>query len=100
MRLRTPLVLAVVAGLALFTACRDGGGPPAPSTSTTADGYDFSAIGHGVLELGPKDLHTLQPGRPDETAPIAVLGAGTGLGEGFLIPVDGGYRGAGIIVRD
>ncbi len=50
---------------------------------------DFAAIGHGVLGLGGAALHTLQPGRPDAAAPIAVLGAGTGLGEGFLIPEPG-----------
>ncbi len=53
---------------------------------------DFAAIGHGILGLGGEDLHTLQPGRPDAAAPIAVLGAGTGLGEGFLIPGDTGPR--------
>jgi glucokinase len=47
---------------------------------------DFAAIGHGVPALAPVDLHTLQPGQPDPTAPIAIIGAGTGLGEGFLIP--------------
>ncbi len=46
---------------------------------------DFSAVGYGVLGLQPKDLHTLQAGEPDASAPIAVIGAGTGLGEGFLI---------------
>lgn len=54
---------------------------------------DFAAIGYGVLGLDPADLHTLQsaPAVPD--APIAVIGAGTGLGEGFLIPVSKGkYR--------
>lgn len=53
---------------------------------------DFTAIGHGVLELAADDLHTLQPGLPDDAAPIAVLGAGTGLGEGFLIPAEGGHH--------
>ena len=51
---------------------------------------DFAAIGHGVPALPPQDLHTLQQGRPDPAAPIAVIGAGTGLGEGFLIPDAGG----------
>jgi glucokinase len=54
---------------------------------------DFAAIGYGVLGLAPEDLHTLQavPAVPD--APIAVIGAGTGLGEGFVIPVSKGkYR--------
>lgn len=53
---------------------------------------DFVAVGHGVTGLAPEALHTLQPGRPDAAAPIAVIGAGTGLGEGFLIPRPGGHR--------
>jgi len=46
---------------------------------------DFAAIGYGVLGLETDDLHTLQAGTPDDAAPIAILGAGTGLGQGFLI---------------
>ncbi len=46
---------------------------------------DFEAVGYGVLGLEAEDLHTLQPGNPDPSAPIAVMGAGTGLGQGFLI---------------
>ncbi|KKI99599.1 glucokinase [Prochlorothrix hollandica] len=46
---------------------------------------DFAAVGYGVLGLGEGDLCTLQVGDRDTTAPIAVLGAGTGLGEAFLI---------------
>ncbi|MEH2241613.1 glucokinase [Nostoc sp.] len=54
---------------------------------------DFVAVGYGVLGLSPQeDLHTLQPGRHDANAPIAVIGAGTGLGQGFLIPQLHGYR--------
>lgn len=53
---------------------------------------DFAAIGHGVLGLPPTDLHTLQLGDYDPQAPIAVIGAGTGLGESFLIPNNTGYR--------
>ncbi|MGB3491171.1 MAG: glucokinase [Elainellaceae cyanobacterium] len=53
---------------------------------------DFAAVGYGVLGLGDDDLCTLQS--PDEapaaTAPIAVIGAGTGLGEGFLVPSSSG----------
>ncbi len=45
---------------------------------------DFAAVGYGVLGLGQQDLHTLQVGEPSDAAPIGVLGAGTGLGEGFL----------------
>ena len=46
---------------------------------------DFAAVGYGVLGLEATDLHTLQIGQPELSAPIAVIGAGTGLGEGFLI---------------
>ena len=53
---------------------------------------DFVAVGYGVLGLSERDLHTLQLGQPDADAPIAVIGAGTGLGQGFLTPQPGGYR--------
>jgi glucokinase len=54
---------------------------------------DFAAIGHGIFGLQEGDLATLQSAPPDASAPIAVIGAGTGLGEGFLIPApDGTYR--------
>ncbi|MEM6836365.1 MAG: glucokinase [Cyanobacteria bacterium P01_C01_bin.120] len=46
---------------------------------------DFEAIGHGVLGLDDNDIHVLQPGIPDSSAPVAVIGAGTGLGQGFLL---------------
>lgn len=46
---------------------------------------DFAAVGYGVLGLDASDLHTLQTGQQKADAPIAVIGAGTGLGEGFLI---------------
>lgn len=50
---------------------------------------DFAAIGYGVLGLEAKDLHVLQEADPRQKqrsdAPLAVLGAGTGLGECFLI---------------
>lgn len=53
---------------------------------------DFVAIGHGVLGLSKQDLHTLQPGQLDANAPVAVIGAGTGLGQGFLIHHAKGYQ--------
>lgn len=46
---------------------------------------DFAAITRGIEALGREDLEPLNPGEPDPAGPIAVLGAGTGLGEGFLI---------------
>ncbi len=53
---------------------------------------DFAAVGYGVLGLGEKDLYTLQPGKPQSDAPIAVIGAGTGLGQGFLIHLGDNYQ--------
>jgi glucokinase len=54
---------------------------------------DFAAIGYGIFGLQEGERATLQSAPPDPAAPIAVIGAGTGLGEGFLIPdPDGTYR--------
>lgn len=53
---------------------------------------DFVAVGYGVLGLTTADLHTLQAGKPKPNDPIAVIGAGTGLGQGFLIHQAGGYQ--------
>lgn len=53
---------------------------------------DFAAVGFGIPALEPGDLRTLQEGDPDPAAPIAVLGAGTGLGQGFLLPANGGHK--------
>ncbi|WP_204105293.1 MULTISPECIES: glucokinase [Spirulina sp. CCY15215] len=53
---------------------------------------DFAAIGYGVFGLKLEDIHSLQDVPADKTAPIAIIGAGTGLGEGFVIPQETGYR--------
>lgn len=53
---------------------------------------DFAAVGYGILGLEASDLHTLQDVTPQTDAPIAVIGAGTGLGQGFLIQQPGGYQ--------
>jgi glucokinase len=45
---------------------------------------DFEAVGYGLLGLGRDDLLTLQEGEPRARAPIAVIGAGTGLGQCYL----------------
>ena len=47
---------------------------------------DFAAVGYGVLGLTEEDMCPLQSVIPKSNAPIAVIGAGTGLGQGFLIP--------------
>ncbi|MEA5593610.1 glucokinase [Rivularia sp. UHCC 0363] len=46
---------------------------------------DFAAVGYGILGLEKQDILTLQAGKPDPEAPIGIIGAGTGLGQGFLI---------------
>ena len=53
---------------------------------------DFVAVGYGVAGLEPDDLLTLQVGKRNAQAPIGVIGAGTGLGQGFLIYQEGDYR--------
>ncbi|HSP16744.1 MAG TPA: glucokinase [Thermoanaerobaculia bacterium] len=61
---------------------------------------DFFAVALGVPLLGPADLVSLQQGTRDRGAPIAILGAGTGLGEAMVtrhrdewvvIPSEGGH---------
>ncbi len=47
---------------------------------------DFAAIGYGIPGLTSQDLRCLQIGAAVPTAPIAVIGAGTGLGQCFVIP--------------
>jgi len=47
---------------------------------------DFDAIGHGALLLGDDELEVLQEGEAKPGAPIALIGAGTGLGVGHVDP--------------
>lgn len=53
---------------------------------------DFAAVGYGILGLDTQDLYTLQAATPQPDAPIAVIGAGTGLGQGFLVQQTGSYK--------
>ncbi len=53
---------------------------------------DFEAVGHGLPRLGPADLVTLQEGAPEPRGTIALIGAGTGLGQGFLVWQGDRYR--------
>ncbi len=46
---------------------------------------DFQAIGHGIAAMGKKDLVVLQKGKAVKRGPRAVIGAGTGLGQGILV---------------
>jgi len=45
---------------------------------------DFMAIGYGIEVLKPENLLTLQAGKPQEDGIKAYIGAGTGLGVGFM----------------
>jgi glucokinase len=53
---------------------------------------DFAAIGYGVPLLRPADLAVLQAGQAVPRGPIALIGAGTGLGHGFLLWERDHYR--------
>ena len=53
---------------------------------------DFAAVAVGVPLLTEKDLHSLNPGKRDRTMPIAIIGAGTGLGEAIVVPDGGSWR--------
>jgi glucokinase len=46
---------------------------------------DLEATAYGTLRLGKKDLHVLNPGTLRRGGAIAVIAAGTGLGEGGLV---------------
>lgn len=52
---------------------------------------DFQAVAEGVPLLGDEDLISINKGTREKRAPIAILGAGTGLGEAILIPTATGY---------
>jgi glucokinase len=53
---------------------------------------DFVAVGYAVELLGPSDLATLQQGSGVSQGPIALIGPGTGLGQGFLLWDGDHYR--------
>lgn len=54
---------------------------------------DFHAQAAAIPRLAPDDRESIGGGAADPGAPIAVLGAGTGLGEALLVPRgDGTYR--------
>ncbi len=53
---------------------------------------DFAANCQAVPHLHADDVHRIGGGEPRADEPIAVLGAGTGLGEGFLVHTGQGYR--------
>ena len=51
---------------------------------------DFYAVARGVPLMRGDDLVTINEGTADPAQPIAILGAGTGLGEAFLFPQPNG----------
>ena len=51
---------------------------------------DFTAVAYGLGDLTEQDLFWLQSVPAQSQAPRALLGAGTGLGQGFLIPQPNG----------
>jgi glucokinase len=53
---------------------------------------DFHAVAVGVPLLEGPDLIALNEGARDRAAPIAILGAGTGLGEAIVIAEEEGWR--------
>ncbi|OPF16928.1 glucokinase [Microcystis aeruginosa KW] len=53
---------------------------------------DFVAIGYNIVLEKNKSLVTLQEGEFLPDAPIAIIGAGTGLGKAFAVPEGDSYR--------
>jgi glucokinase len=53
---------------------------------------DFAAVVLGIAQLAPEDLVVLNRGVREPGGVIAVLGAGTGLGQGFGVPGPAGLR--------
>jgi glucokinase len=53
---------------------------------------DFVSVGYGIELLTATDLATLQEGLAVQHGPIALIGAGTGLGQGFLFWDDDHYE--------
>jgi glucokinase len=51
---------------------------------------DLEAAVHGLPELRDDELRVLSPGTRDPSGPIAVIAAGTGLGEAIAVPLPGG----------
>lgn len=50
---------------------------------------DFAALSMAVPELGAADVHAIGGGHAQAGAVIGLVGAGTGLGVGALVPADG-----------
>ncbi len=52
---------------------------------------DLEVQALAIPHLEPEDIYPLQAGKADPKGPIAIVAPGTGLGEGFLVPVNGEY---------
>lgn len=52
---------------------------------------DFLAVGHGLHSLSDDEVAVLQAGDAVPHGPLAFIGAGTGLGQGFLLWDGSGY---------
>ncbi|NOQ81632.1 MAG: glucokinase [Methylophaga sp.] len=52
---------------------------------------DFGAVAYGIACLNEDDFFILQQGEEEITAPRAVIGAGTGLGQALLLPTGDGW---------
>ena len=46
---------------------------------------DFHAVGHGLHSLSDAEVEALQQGVAADHGPVALIGAGTGLGQGYLL---------------
>jgi len=53
---------------------------------------DFHAVALGIPKLDADDVEVLQEGVVDPSGPIAIIGAGTGLGEAIVLPVAGQWK--------
>ena len=53
---------------------------------------DFVAVGYNIVLEKNKSLETLQLGEYNQDSPIAIFGAGTGLGKAYAIPQGGSYE--------
>lgn len=50
---------------------------------------DFEALGHALPLLSDGDVEKIQGGSEDAQGPVAILGAGTGLGTSYVVRPDG-----------
>lgn len=53
---------------------------------------DFSAVAYGIFRLQDTDIYCLQQGQKHPQGSIAILGAGTGMGQAYLTWTESGYQ--------